>query len=254
MKVIGITTSNFENTTGVNKAYVKAFTTDTTIPILIPHLSEIDSELQLETDSVSSKVRDIVSKIDALVLSGGADINPLVFDIPNDHSNGTNIERDIFEMALFNECLRQHKPIFGICKGMQLIGNCLGLHNFHQELNSVKQLNEIHNGNIISSKQRNEPTHSIKLYGRLRELYQFPNIHVNSFHHQGFTIRADGNEFSDRELEQYENSNSINIIATTDSVLEGFTYSDTVMAVQFHPEEYNKSIFIDYFINKYLTD
>lgn len=73
------------------------------------------------------RVAELVSGLDGLVLQGGADICPLAYgEEPLCPDWSGDPRRDAYEMQLIREFLRQGKPIFGICRGMQLLNVALG--------------------------------------------------------------------------------------------------------------------------------
>jgi len=59
-----------------------------------------------------------VSRIDALVLQGGADIQGA--------RNASTDRRDVFEFELLDAALERGIPVLGICRGMQLINVAFG--------------------------------------------------------------------------------------------------------------------------------
>lgn len=66
---------------------------------------------------------------DWLVLPGGADINPTIYNKENykSHVSQYSINQDITEMKSYNRALKEGRPIFGICRGMQLMSAMNGL-------------------------------------------------------------------------------------------------------------------------------
>jgi putative glutamine amidotransferase len=65
--------------------------------------------------------------IDALILAGGADIDPASYDQPaHPETVGTVPERDAFEIALTRAAIERDLPVLGICRGMQLINVACG--------------------------------------------------------------------------------------------------------------------------------
>jgi putative glutamine amidotransferase len=65
--------------------------------------------------------------IDALVLAGGADIDPGAYGQDmHPQTVGTVPERDAFEIALVRAAIERDLPMLGICRGMQLINVALG--------------------------------------------------------------------------------------------------------------------------------
>ena len=65
--------------------------------------------------------------IDGLLLAGGADIDPGVYDAErHDETVDTVPERDRFEIALVRGALARDLPVLGICRGMQVINIARG--------------------------------------------------------------------------------------------------------------------------------
>jgi len=67
----------------------------------------------------------IVSQIDGLILAGGVDIFPGTYGQHLTDGNGLtkfDIRRDKREMSLIKMCIEAEKPIFGICRGLQMLG------------------------------------------------------------------------------------------------------------------------------------
>lgn len=75
----------------------------------------------------SLKVRHYVDALDGLVLQGGADVSPRSYGESPLNPMWTGDEvRDQYEIELFHEFVTQGKPVFGICRGHQLINVALG--------------------------------------------------------------------------------------------------------------------------------
>ncbi|HET9154351.1 MAG TPA: gamma-glutamyl-gamma-aminobutyrate hydrolase family protein [Solirubrobacterales bacterium] len=69
----------------------------------------------------------ILDRIDALLLAGGADIDPAAYGAePHAETKGTWPDRDRFELALARRALERDMPVLGICRGMQLLNVALG--------------------------------------------------------------------------------------------------------------------------------
>ncbi|HEY8641063.1 MAG TPA: gamma-glutamyl-gamma-aminobutyrate hydrolase family protein [Solirubrobacterales bacterium] len=68
-----------------------------------------------------------LDRIDALLLSGGSDIDPAFYgQQPHPQTKGIWPERDRFEIALTRGALERRMPVLGICRGMQLLNVALG--------------------------------------------------------------------------------------------------------------------------------
>ena len=71
--------------------------------------------------------KDYIDVIDKLILSGGQHVDPSLYGQKRlIDSDDYLLERDEFELALIAEALRQGKPIFAVCRGMQLLNVALG--------------------------------------------------------------------------------------------------------------------------------
>jgi putative glutamine amidotransferase len=69
----------------------------------------------------------LLDLLDALILAGGADIDPATYGAePDPETAGSWPERDRFEVALAQGALERDMPVLGICRGMQLLNVALG--------------------------------------------------------------------------------------------------------------------------------
>lgn len=70
---------------------------------------------------------DAVRALDALVLAGGADLDPAGYGAAAHPSTGPcHPERDAAELALLSAALEAGMPVLGVCRGMQLLNIALG--------------------------------------------------------------------------------------------------------------------------------
>jgi putative glutamine amidotransferase len=70
---------------------------------------------------------EVLQLLDALVLAGGADIDPGSYgEQAHAQTVGTVPERDRFEIALTAAAIERDLPVLGICRGMQLINVARG--------------------------------------------------------------------------------------------------------------------------------
>lgn len=82
----------------------------------------------LPPDEVAVSDPDVLlDRVDALMLAGGADIDPATYGAePHPETRGTWPDRDAFELALARRALERDIPVLGICRGMQLLNVALG--------------------------------------------------------------------------------------------------------------------------------
>jgi len=66
--------------------------------------------------------------IDGLLLSGGPDVEPARYGDAYVHPEtyGVDADRDQFEIDLFHAALRNETPVFGVCRGIQVMNVALG--------------------------------------------------------------------------------------------------------------------------------
>lgn len=163
-------------------------------------------------------VAAMVERLDGLILSGGADIDPTRYGHEHDAKLGElEPTRDEWEFALFAEASRVGLPVLGICRGLQLVNVALG-----GTLNQNVEL-EDGEGHPQWGKPRDEPAHFVDIVeGSVLSQFHSGRIGVNSLHHQ--TIR--------------DLAPSLKVGAVAfDGVIEGVELSEKpVLAVQWHPE------------------
>ncbi|WP_207694696.1 hypothetical protein DOK67_0000500 [Enterococcus sp. DIV0212c] len=186
--------------------YVKAVQNAGGLPLLLPVGSP---EL----------AKEYVSQIDKLILAGGQNVSPTLYGEVNQVKEATvSDERDQFELALIKEALAQKKPIFAVCRGLQLVNVALG-GSLYQEISATK----------ITHMQvpvpREIPTHQIRTeeMSILRKIYGKETT-VNSFHFQAVKKLAE----------------TLKVTAfSEDGIIEGVESKDPSVAflgVQWHPD------------------
>ena len=80
---------------------------------------------------------EVLDRLDGLVLSGGADIEPDRYGAPPDPAtSGTRADRDESELALLHAALDRDVPVLAICRGMQLLAVATG-GTLHQHVPDV---------------------------------------------------------------------------------------------------------------------
>lgn len=84
------------------------------IPLILPHYGTNDASV-------------IINKIDGLILSGGGDIDPVLFcEEPRPETGSIDPDRDAFELDLAAKAMEAGKPVLGICRGIQVINVAAG--------------------------------------------------------------------------------------------------------------------------------
>jgi putative glutamine amidotransferase len=164
---------------------------------------------------------ELLDRIDALVLGGGADIHPETQGVEaHPETIGSNPDRDRFEISLALGALERGLPLLGVCRGMQIMNVARG-GTLHQHLPE-------HLGH-----EQHRPTpgewaqHEVRLApGSLAaRAAGGERLTIRSHHHQG--IEAVGEGFEETGW------------ATDDDIVEAIESADGsfVLGVLWHPEE-----------------
>lgn len=167
----------------------------------------------------------VLSRIDGLLLSGGADIDPARYGdaIVHPETYGIDPLRDEFELTLVHEALDRDLPVLCICRGIQLLNVALGgtlyqhvPDQFSSELSHRQQALGI---------PSSEPSHTVRAEpgSMLEAIYGSSIIHANSFHHQAIKGLASPLRIEGR---------------TGDGLIEAVSLPGQlfVFGVQWHPE------------------
>ncbi len=122
--LVGLTTYREEAAWGVwrhradvlHAEYADAIVAAGGVPVLLPPASGSD---------VSA--RSVVARLDALVVSGGADVDPARYgEEPHERTAGWREDRDAWETALLAAAAEADLPVLGVCRGMQLMAVAAG--------------------------------------------------------------------------------------------------------------------------------
>src|SRR5205807_9978369 len=69
----------------------------------------------------------LLDHFDGLVLSGGADLDPVAYDQPRHAKTyGANSAVAEFELALARDAIDREMPVLAICRGLQVLNVALG--------------------------------------------------------------------------------------------------------------------------------
>ncbi len=132
----------------------------------------------------------VAGRIDGLLLSGGSDLDPSYYgEEPAPELNATVPKRDAFEMALVQHALERGIPVFGICRGLQILNVALG-GTLYQDLPS-----QLHPDLIAHRQQvpKWQWTHEVEVDGnsKVAGIMETDDIRVNSYHHQAIKDLSD---------------------------------------------------------------
>ena len=204
--IIGIT-ANYEGIDAtLRHAYYDLIVEAGGTPVIIPPVAD------------KNVIVSTLDHIDALLLTGGGDYNPLwAGEEPAKGLHNINATRDLPELLITRLAYNRQIPMLGICRGMQTLAMALGGHVKQDVSSDIKHSQDA---------DRGEATHrvSIEADSTLAYIYkQATTLCVNSFHHQA--VDDAGQRFR--------------ITAKApDGVAEAMesTEHKPIMGVQWHPE------------------
>ena len=151
-------------------------------PALVFMLPTLGFDAEIERRKVS--VRQYVDALDGLVMQGGADVSPSSYgQQPLRPEWSGDAARDHYEMELVEGFLEQGKPIFGICRGAQLLNVFFG-GSLYQDIPTLRPDACVH----VDREAYDQLTHRVDFEpgSRLSRLYggEVTGGLVNSIHHQ----------------------------------------------------------------------
>jgi putative glutamine amidotransferase len=169
----------------------------------------------------SEDPRELLERLDALVLGGGADIDPESQGVEaHPETIGSNPDRDRFEIALVLGALERGMPLLGVCRGMQVLNlACGGTLDQHIPERLGHDIHRPVPGSWAEHEVRIEPG-SLAATAAGAE-----RLKVKSHHHQG--------------VERIAENLTATAWATDDESVEAIESADGnfVLGVLWHPEE-----------------
>lgn len=164
--------------------------------------------------------------LDGVVMHGGADVWPGSYgEVPlKDAWLGDRV-RDLYDLAVVEAFEQAGKPIFGVCRGLQLINVAFG-GTLYQDI-ETQHPGALQHRNAVTYDQH---VHEVDLVPgtRLSRMYpKQPRVVVNSIHHQGIKNLA-----PDFEIEAWSHPDGVPE-AIRRRAMRGRGY---IAATQWHPE------------------
>ena len=205
--VIGITGNYEDLTCKLGRGYYQSVVEAGGVPVVIPPVA--DKHVIINT----------LEHIDALILSGGGDINPLwAGEEPSPQLHGINQERDLPELLIARLAYNRQIPMLGICRGIQMLATAFG-GKVSQDISDVATVKHSQDAD------RSEATHSVTIdeNSTLFNIYKVDKVMVNSFHHQAVADAGD----------------KFRVVAkSADGIIEAMESAEfkSILGVQWHPE------------------
>ena len=182
------------------------------LPVAIP--------ASLATDTL----RCLYERVDAILLPGGGDIDPVHYKAdPHPKTDRLDHPRDITELTLARWSYEDNRPVFGICRGHQVLNVALG-GTLIQDIPSQVETDLQH---MLSRRlPRNREAHTVTIHpsSLLEHIIGSRETTVNSWHHQS--------------VDQPSPSTQITALSP-DGVIEALESPKKrfVLSVQWHPED-----------------
>lgn len=217
--VIGLTSNYNDSNEMLAKAYYEQVIRAGATPLLIPPTTD------------RNVIVGVLEHIDGLLLTGGADVNPLwVGEEPSPRLHSINARRDLSELLLTRLAANRQIPILGICRGIQVLAMALdGMvqQDIYEDYLPTGPAGVLGPSTIKHSQDavQAEPTHTVRIErdSILFSLYHKERMAVNSLHHQA--VKDPGARFRTTAV-------------APDGVIEAIESTEfkSIMGVQWHPE------------------
>ena len=191
--LIGITTQSLHSIDGIpadlptswmmNQRYLHAVVAHGGLPVMIPLLARDEPTL-----------RALFDRLDGVLIPGGVDLDPASFGESRHPLCGrVDQDRDEVELALTRWAIAERKPLFGLCRGLQVINVALG-GTLYQDISAQRPDSLKHDYFPNAGYARDYLAHDVELApgSRLRDLLGAASQPVNSMHHQAIRDVAPG--------------------------------------------------------------
>ena len=194
---------------------------------VVPFLHTKADDLEI----ILSEIDRYLSIADGLIMQGGADIDPVLYSgVMEPQINNTNIQ-DWIDYYLVQKAVEKDIPVFGVCRGFQMINVALGgtlIDHLPETMVSHSKFKDVSKKDYnFGSNLDNVDfghTHSIQITrgSILENILNTDQTYVNSIHHQG--------------IDKLGRSLKVEAIAP-DGLVEAISISNkNLFAVQWHPE------------------
>ncbi|MCC8155586.1 MAG: gamma-glutamyl-gamma-aminobutyrate hydrolase family protein [Tannerellaceae bacterium] len=208
---IGISSNRKDGLSCIAETYINSIVLAGGAPLLIPVITDM------------ATLVSIIESLDGLVMTGGGDLNPLfIGEEPIPALQDVDPLRDAYDLLLLRLALNRQIPVFGICRGHQLINAVFG-GSLYQDIYSQNENKLLKHSQAIS---REYASHSVQITQSDSKLFRIfgpeSTLQVNSFHHQA--VKEMAPEFLETAI-------------APDGINEGMEHPEKqIFSVQWHPE------------------
>jgi putative glutamine amidotransferase len=221
--IIGIPTQTLHAMDGIpealpeswvmNQRYSRVVASAGGLPVMIPLLDD------------EGTLRALYDRLDGLLLPGGLDLDPGTYGEPRRYDCGrVDPARDRVELQFARWAIDEGKPVFGLCRGLQIVNVALG-GTLYQDIAAQFSGAIKHDYFPTAGYARDHLAHDVTVSSgsRLGTLIGSAPLRVNSMHHQAVKELAPG---------------LLPTAVAPDGVVEAVELPDQpfVLGVQWHPE------------------
>jgi putative glutamine amidotransferase len=171
------------------------------------------------------EIDDLIARLSGILFSGGSDIHPLRYHRVEDMVCCKQVDprRDAMEISLINQALELKIPVFGICRGQQML-NIAGGGTLYADIPTFCE-------SPLEHSNKEDVYHSVQI-DEDSQLYRISGVRegiVNSSHHQAIGLLGEGLSAT---------------ACSPDGIIEAIEAGERIdhpfyMAVQWHPERMN---------------
>jgi microsomal dipeptidase-like Zn-dependent dipeptidase/gamma-glutamyl-gamma-aminobutyrate hydrolase PuuD len=209
--LIGISSNKKDGTSCIADSYFQSVVLAGGAPVLVPVTTDIKS------------LEAVVKSLDGLILSGGGDIDPFFLgeeEIPE--LDGVDRYRDEYDLTLLRIAFNHQLPVFGICRGHQLINVAFG-GTLYQDIHTRFSKDALSHSQKEPREQASHKVRLVNMDSILKRVFSNTDeVNVNSLHHQAVKDIASG---------------FVETAVATDDLNEGIEHVEyPVWSVQWHPE------------------
>lgn len=178
--LIGLSAAHEDGISGVGDNYVKSILKAGGAPVIIPVTHD------------AAALRTVLALLDGLVLTGGADINPLIYgEQPAEQLLKVDPVRDTYELTLLKIAVDLGIPILGICRGHQLVNVAFG-GTLYQDLSFRDDVQPLKHRQTLPGGGYGLHNITVMPGSVLASIFGDQTLSVSSFHHQSVKDVADG--------------------------------------------------------------
>jgi len=221
--IIGIPTQTLHSMDGIpeglpeswvmNQRYSRAVAAAGGLPMMIPLLEDDDT------------LRALYDRLEGILLPGGVDLDPATYgESPLPSCGRLDPARDRVELRFARWAIAEGKPLFGLCRGLQIVNVALG-GTLYQDIAAQRSDAIKHDYFPTAGYARDHLAHGVTVAtgSRLEALVGTAPLTVNSMHHQAVKQLAPG---------------LVSTAVAPDGLIEALELSadQFLLGVQWHPE------------------